>query len=360
MVLQPNIREAVFKINTAQDSGSGFLLSGYPWIITNYHVISGCREVALENVHHQKIKARVIYANPELDIAFLAMDTPHDIQGILPREEDTALHIRERIMVLGFPFGMPFTITEGIISNNKQLVEGQYYIQTDAAVNPGNSGGPLTDEDGRLLGMMTSKFINADNVGFAIPAGVIISELAFYAQHPTPNLGIKCNSCQSLIVESADYCENCGADIDHVIFEEKALDPFAVFVESAIRELGNDPVLARAGLDYWEFYQGSSFIRIFIHQNKFLYATSPLNTLSGKNLDQLYQYLLSNPVPPYRLSIDQHQIHLSYRARLNDLFSPLSNNIRSALALLPKEADRMDDFFFDEFGCPKTHYAREV
>lgn len=354
-----DLKKAVFKINTALGSGSGCFIDSYPWVVTNYHVVEGCREVAMEDLHQNRMRATVAYVNPEVDIAILTPAIAPTIPGIPLQDTHHGVEVRDRVSVLGYPFGMPFTVTEGIVSNNRQLVEGQHFIQTDAAVNPGNSGGPVIDEHGHFVGIATSKFINADNVGFAIPAKTVIDELEHFRENMAGGFAVKCNSCKYLVTEANDYCPNCGADIDPSIFDETPLDKFALFVESAIEMLGNDPVLARGGLDYWEFHQGSSLIRIFIYDEEFLYATSPLNFLPEKQLDKLYRYLLSNPVPPYQLSISQHQIFISYRVRLSDLFSEMSEDVRKLLSELPKKADEMDDFFFEEYNCPKTHYAKE-
>ena len=81
--------------------------------------------------------------------------------------EDDTLTIGRKVYVAGYPYGMPFTITEGSVSSPKQLMDGKY-IQTDAAVNPGNSGGPILDEDNRVVGVTVSKFTQADNMGFGI------------------------------------------------------------------------------------------------------------------------------------------------------------------------------------------------
>jgi serine protease Do len=353
------LKKAVFKINTAQGSGSGFLLADYEWVITNYHVIEGCREVALEDFDQNRIRAEVVYVNPEVDLALLSTVKRLPLTGIPLQDKIEGVEVRDRVSVLGFPFGMPFTVTEGIVSNSKQLVEGQHFIQTDAAVNPGNSGGPVITESGQFVGIATSKFVNADNVGFAIPAHAVLEELEHFAEHKAMGFAVKCNSCKHLVTEAIDFCPNCGADVDKAIFEEKPLDRFAVFVESAIALQGNDPVLARGGLDYWEFHQGSSLIRIFIFDEEYLYATSPLNYLPSENLEQLYRYLLEDNVSPYQLSIYQHQIFISFRVRLSDLFSAKAEQVREQLAGLPYKADEMDDFFFQKYACPKTHYAKK-
>lgn len=351
--------QSVFKIKTAYNSGSGFLLQGFPYIITNYHVVEGCAEVAVEDIEQNKFVAQVIYSNVESDITFLAAEETKNYTGLRFHENGSLLKVRDRVQALGFPFGFPFTVTEGIVSNIKQYLDGQYFIQTDASINPGNSGGPLVNAEGIFEGMTTSKFMQADHIGFAIPDQIILQEKDFFLSENVGERSIKCFSCHHITTVQQEFCENCGADVDSKLFEVKALDPFAVFVEKAIQELNINPIIARSGLDEWEFHQGSSFIRIFIHQNKYLYAKSPVNYLPKQNLLELYTYLLSDPIEPFHLSIQQNQIFLSYRVYLSDIYSDKNEIIKNNLIQLAIEADKMDDELFEKFACPKTHFSKK-
>ncbi len=351
----PIYEKSVFKIKTALQSGSGFILDNFPFIITNYHVVEGFLHVAVEDIYHNKFPAEVFYMNTETDIAFLKAVNLNIYQSLQARNIEDKIQIKDRIQALGFPFGLPFSITEGIVSNNKINIEGQNYIQTDAALNPGNSGGPLIDQNGLLVGMVTSKFRQADHMGFAIPEEVILQEVNFYKSKNVQEKSIKCAYCEHLISLQEEFCENCGVDIDTSKFEEKPLDNFASFIEKALGDLGIQPILAREGLDEWSFYQGSSLIKIFIQKNKFLYAVSSINFLPNKDLEKVYSYLLSDPVKPFRLSIQQNQIYISFRAHMSDIYSDLSHNIQKNIAQLAIEADKMDDFLFHEYNCPKVN-----
>ena len=174
------LKHAVHKINTASGSGTGFYLKKQNIFVTNYHVVEGNKKVSIENQAKDRYLGHVVYVNPDADVAFL-----HSASYVPPTEipfqQVQEVHSRDKVYVLGFPFGMPYTITEGIVSNENQLMDGKNYIQTDAAVNPGNSGGPVVNEAGMLVGITTAKFTEADNVGFAIPGKVVKEELDTYA-----------------------------------------------------------------------------------------------------------------------------------------------------------------------------------
>ncbi len=351
------LKQAVYKINTAGGSGSGFYLKRPDIFVTNYHVIEGNKEVAIENQLQDRFRARVVYVNPDADIAFLRSENLTPVSDI-PFDHVQEVQSRDKVFVLGYPFGMPYTITEGIVSNEKQLLDGQRFIQTDAAVNPGNSGGPVVNAQGLLVGVTTAKFTEADNVGFAIPAKIVREELDTFAQNTSSQYSLKCNSCKMLIYEKTDYCPNCGANIDEKLFDDKEISKFAMFVENAVKHMGIDPVLARCGPEYWEFHSGSALVRIFVYDKNYLYATSPINNLPTGNLETLLKYVMSNPVPPYQLAIYNNQIYLSYRVRMSDVFSDRAEEIQQNLSSLIVKANEMDDYFVHEFGCEKTNYAK--
>ena len=352
-----SIESSVYKINTANGTGTGFYNKESDIIITNYHVVAGCHTVSLEGKDKNRYLTHVLYVNPGKDIAFLRADSlPKPIDTVLINH-NTVSQSRDKVIVLGYPFGMPFTVTEGIVSNPRQSIGGSYYIQTDAAINPGNSGGPVINEKGELMGIVTSKFSDADNMGFAIPFETLQEELEIVGElSNTFTLG--CSNCGGLIEEKTDYCPNCGTNVDEKLFEEMALSDFSLKVEEAISRLDIDPVLARSGRERWYFHQGSAEIRMFVYDNNYLFATSPLNDLPRKNLAEVYEYILTANTGPHRLSISDNQIYLSYRAHISDLYSEHKDEIQKCLAQLATKADELDNTFVNDFGAKMTHYSK--
>ena len=348
------LNNSIYKIITADGTGTGFKVENYDFVITNYHVIEGSKKVAVENHNRDKFMAHVVMVNPEVDLAFLEVEGLKDVAGAIKLNPDLELTNRQKIFINGFPFGMPFTVTEGIISSTHQPMSGRHYIQTDAAVNPGNSGGPMLDTDGTLVGVTTSKFSDADNVGFGIEFSDVIKELNDY-HFSDVKYRVKCNSCDRYIEEERKFCENCGNDIDSSVFEEFEKSYVAEFVEEALSSLNIDPVLYRAGRNFWEFHQGTALVRVFIAGEDYLYSTSPLNILPKQNLKELLTYVNSNKNLPYQLAVYDNKIYISYRIHLSDIYvkehkDEIQKNIRN-MAL---KADELDDFFQDRFGCDKS------
>ena len=348
----------IYKIITSNGSGTGFKVAGKDFLITNYHVIEGSREVAVEDQHKNRYVAKVVMVNPEVDLAFLQVPELVDKNSNIRIDPDYQVQRTQKVYINGFPFGMPFTITEGIVSSTSQPMNGRNYVQTDAAVNPGNSGGPMLDKNGILVGVTTSKFTNADNVGFGIKHTDVVKEIEDY-QFNDSQYRIKCNSCGNYITEETDYCPYCGASVNPSVFDKNELSHFGHFVEDSLAAMDINPVLCRAGRDYWEFHQGSALVRIFTVNNNYLYATSPLNKLPQGDLSGLMEYLTSNPVKPYQLGVYKNKIFISYRTHLSDIYSDYKEQIQENLKGLINKADELDNYFQDEFGCPMSIESKE-
>jgi serine protease Do len=250
--LLQDIGDSVFKVNTSSSTGSGFYLKASNIIITNFHVVERHREAAVENREKMRYLAKVVFVNPDADLAFLQPSPVLKPPGRL--DSFANVETRERVLVLGYPLGMGYTETQGIVSSPRQLVKGRHFIQTDAAINPGSSGGPVVNARGELVGVATSKFKDAENVGFAIPIDIVKEDLESFKLNKDLKFSVKCNFCKLLVFEQTNYCKNCGHTIHSSVFERFNPDTIAAFVEDALIFMGLNPVLARRGQDYWEFY----------------------------------------------------------------------------------------------------------
>lgn len=340
----------IYKVITSSGTGSGFAVKGYNFVITNYHVVEGTKKLAIEDQNKNRFLAYVVMVNPEADLAFLKIENLDVSSSNIVVDKDLQVTNTQKVFINGFPFGMPFTITEGIISSVNQPMGNRHYIQTDAAVNPGNSGGPMMNQSGVVVGVTTSKFDNADNVGFAIRFNELIKEIEDF--HFTDNLyRVKCNSCDNFIETETKFCPHCGNTINTAVFEEFEPSHFAVFIESAMEEMGANPILCRAGRDVWEFHQGSALLRIFVYQRDYLIITSPLAKLPKQNLLPLYEFLLSHPYLPYSFGISDNTIYISYRVHLSDVFSDDSGKIKEYVQNIPALADDLDNLLVEKYGC---------
>jgi len=106
------------------------------------------------------------------------------------------------------------------------------------------------------------------------------------------------------------------------------------------------------------FLKGSALIRIFVYNNNYLFATSPLNNIPKQNLDTLFSHINANKVSPYMLGISNNKIYISYRTHLSDIYSEKKEEIKNNLTNLAIVADDLDDFFVKEFGCEFSMEAK--
>ncbi len=164
-------------------AGSGIIWDNYGHIVTNFHVINGADNLAV-TIGKVTVPAKVIGAEPRKDLAVLAIKSPKALELLKSYTPFELVHINELIVgqktiAIGNPFGLDHSLTVGVISALGRQVPGaggvtiRDMIQTDASVNPGNSGGPLLDSKGRLIGLNTAIYSNSGSsagVGFAVPA----------------------------------------------------------------------------------------------------------------------------------------------------------------------------------------------
>ena len=162
-------------VMSAGGTGSGFFVGGAGYILTNRHVVQGNGQATVVLHDSRRLSATIEYIHPQYDLALLSIAEGY-WQPPLPFAKTA--RVGEPVIALGHPFGMDMTITEGIVSAFP-LVDGVDYVQTDAAVNPGNSGGPLLNLQGEVVGMNTwgiHKDIS-EGLNFAIHFDLLTTEL---------------------------------------------------------------------------------------------------------------------------------------------------------------------------------------
>ncbi|HEX6763505.1 MAG TPA: trypsin-like peptidase domain-containing protein [Gaiellaceae bacterium] len=170
---------------TTQSLGSGFVIDKAGHIVTNYHVVSGATRVQVSFSGQDQLNAKVVGSDPSTDIAVLKIDTHSRALTPLMLGNSDGVNVGDAVYAIGNPFGFTRTLTAGVVSAlQRQIVapnslEIDGVIQTDAAINHGNSGGPLLDADGRVIGV-TSQISTGTTgeqgnigIGFAIPINTV-------------------------------------------------------------------------------------------------------------------------------------------------------------------------------------------
>jgi len=183
-------------------SASGVIIDRRGHIVTNYHVIENARALDVTLFDGSRYEAQVVGVAPGDDLAVIKVDARPEKLRPVPIGDSSSLRVGQRALAIGNPFGLDKTLTVGIVSSlgrtmrasNGRLISG--IIQTDAAMNPGNSGGPLLDSDGRMIGVNTAIFSTGGGsigIGFAVPVNTlkrILPELLSKGYVSRPWLGI--------------------------------------------------------------------------------------------------------------------------------------------------------------------------
>jgi len=185
-----------------QQSGTGFVWDGAGHIVTNNHVVSGSRNVAIRFASGEVVGASIVGTAPNYDLAVVRLQSTRGLPAPIAVGTSADLKVGQAAFAIGNPFGLDQSLTTGVISALKRRLptsvgrEIGNVVQTDAAVNPGNSGGPLLDSAGRLIGVTTAIISPSGSnagIGFAIPVDTVnrvVPELISKGRFPTPGIGI--------------------------------------------------------------------------------------------------------------------------------------------------------------------------
>jgi len=178
--------------------GSGFIINNEGLVLTNSHVVFG-RQVIVVTLHDgRKIEAELLGAYPISDLALIRIRVPSERYPTAVLGNSDSIRIGEDVIAIGNPFGLEQTLTRGVISGINRIMPGSPqltlpFIQTDASINAGNSGGPLMNRCGEVIGINTSILAEAQNIGFSIPINVakkFIPDLLKHGRVIRPWLGV--------------------------------------------------------------------------------------------------------------------------------------------------------------------------
>jgi serine protease Do len=213
--------EAVALVQTPTGLGSGFVINGDGYIVTNDHVIAGEHRISvtifkdgdreLSKVTYDDV--RIVATSSELDLALLKVEPSSDdpFHSVALAAASSGVFEGQTVFAIGSPLGLDRTVSEGIISVANRVISGRLYLQTTTQINPGNSGGPLFNLRGEVVGVNNMKIaaVGAEGLGFSISADVVKSFLDnrdAYAFDPrNPNTGFRYLSPPKLSPVASDH-----------------------------------------------------------------------------------------------------------------------------------------------------------
>lgn len=212
-----------------EGSGSGVIYTQDGYILTNNHVVEGATELEVTLFDKRKFKAKIVGTDPKTDLAIIKIES-NDLPAMDLGDSDEA-KVGQWVLAVGNPFDLTSTVTAGIISakgRNIQLLGGgnaiESFIQTDAAVNPGNSGGALVDATGKLLGInsaIATRTGSFAGYSFAIPINLakrIADDIIQHGSYQRAFLGVSISDLDS------EYAQELGLDLSQGVVVEELLD----------------------------------------------------------------------------------------------------------------------------------------
>ena len=346
-------RSVVIQIATPYCTGTGFYLKGPNLIVTNEHVVRDNREVVIDGQGFGKQLVKVIFLDPKYDLAFLAPPKAVDLPAIHLAEQDT-LTAGDRVVAVGHPFGFKYSATQGIISNPRHEVDDIAYYQHDAALNPGNSGGPLVNLDGEVVGVNTFKVEGGDNIGISLPVKYLAAAIREFTQ-AGGKLGVRCQACSNLVFEDTidhNYCPHCGAKIE-LPSQVEEYEPVGVAktIEEMLERSEHHVLLSRRGPNNWQILKGSAKINIsYYEKTGLITGDAYLCLLPKSNIKPLYEYLL-------RQNYDLEGLTFSIKGQdiiLSLLIYDRYLNVDTGLKLfkhLFEKADFYDNILVEDYGA---------
>ena len=209
--------------------GSGFVISEDGYVVTNNHVIEGADEILIEffpgdGQPGEKLPAEVVGTDPNTDIALLKVSADQPLKFVSFGDSDTA-RVGDWVLAMGNPLGQGFSLSVGIVSARNRALSGTYddYIQTDAAINRGNSGGPLFNMDGSVIGVNTAILSpngGSIGIGFSMASNVVVrvvDQLKKYGETRRGWLGVRIQDVTPDMVEAIEGMDSArGAMVTDV------------------------------------------------------------------------------------------------------------------------------------------------
>jgi serine protease Do len=209
----------------ARSLGSGFIISADGYIVTNDHVIKDADEILVTLVGGKSYDAKLIGTDTASDIALIKIDVDRDLIFVEFGNSDK-IRVGDWVMAIGNPFGLGGTVTAGIVSaRHRNINAGQYddFIQTDASINKGNSGGPMFDMDGRVIGVNTMIFSPTGGnigIGFSIPSHDVtrvVDQLREYGKAKRSRIGVTIRGVDDEMAEALGLGSTDGAIVTDVV-----------------------------------------------------------------------------------------------------------------------------------------------
>ena len=350
---EEKFQKLIVQIATPYSTGTGFFLADQNLIITNEHIVRDNKEVVIQGEGWSRQLTDVLFIDPIHDIAFLKAPAGLDLP-IIEIEQARALKLGDPIIAVGSPVNDSLVYKEGKVTSLDNQRSDIRFIEHDAALSQGNSGGPLIDEQGKLLGVNTFLMKSGVNIGFALPVLHLLKNLKAFNENGK-KIGVRCLSCGAYAFKGQVKKQRCPECNSKMVLpselEEYEPSGVAKTIEELLVSIGHPIKLSRRGPNNWQIHQGSATINIsYYEKTGLIIGDAYLCLLPKQNLKPLYEYLLkqNNEIESLTFSIKDENIVLSlliYDRYLNEATGT------KLLKHLFQKADDVDNILVEKYGA---------
>src|SRR3984893_6525427 len=228
---KPQMKPQQRQAQKAQAVGTGFIIDANGWIVTNFHVAGKADSITVTLADGRKLPAKMVGGDEKTDLALIKVESDKPLPYVTFADA-TKVRVGQPVMAVGNPFGLGGTVTTGIVSaRGRDIHSGPFddYIQTDAAINRGNSGGPLFDMDGHVIGINTAIFSPSGGsigLGFAIPSSLaepVVAQLRTNGRVERGLLGVQIQPVTEELAQSMSLSSEKGCLVAQVQPDSPAL-----------------------------------------------------------------------------------------------------------------------------------------
>ena len=215
-----SLYNSIFVVNSGMALGSGFAI-GENCILTNAHVIDSDASITVDTYDGNSYEAQLLIKNDDMDLAVLYVDST--VFKYLTIGNDSDVKIGDDVFAIGAPESLDYTLTKGILSSKNRMVGDYSYIQANIALNHGNSGGPLLNSNGEVIGINTMTMQGVEGIGFAIPISVAIEYIKSNGIAFNSNGNVDGIVTDESKIRLEDRNDKNGADDDQSSSNQKSL-----------------------------------------------------------------------------------------------------------------------------------------
>lgn len=343
----------VLQIATPFSTGTGFYLPDYHLVVTNEHVVRDNPNALVTSPNMERCLMTVVYLDAYYDLAFLRP------QRSLPKAELTISKELpsqgDSVIAMGQNYGKKLQKTKGEVLVTNYMHHEIPYIQHRARLKSGQSGGPLFNEDGALVGVNMYDIDEGNKLALSLPSSILMACVDEFLAGKDKTAS-RCFECQSINFEpvsgKVNNCSNCGAKITLPLdVPDHQPSGIQATIEQIIATANHDPRMARRGPNLWEIYQGSARIQLAYHEDSGLVTgDAHLCLVPDGHPAEIFEYLLQQNYQLNQLTFSTHGREIVLSLLIYDRYLTTESGLPQFRHLFER-ADYYDNQLVEEFGA---------